>query len=94
MRKIRLLPDKSLRFYISNISVQEPYEIKWKVTNRGVEAIRRNCIRGNIVNDAGLCQKTETTNFNGNHFVECYIIKGNEVVAVDSIDVPISRKSI
>ncbi len=92
MRKIRLQPDKSLRFYITNISVPEPYEIKWKVTNRGDEAIRRNCIRGNIINDAGSRQKIETTNFNGNHFVECYIVKDNEVVAIDSIDVPISRK--
>ncbi|MGV4524107.1 nucleotide-binding domain-containing protein [Ornithobacterium rhinotracheale] len=34
--------------------------------------------------------KIENTNFKGEHFVECYIIKDNTVVAIDSIDVPIS----
>lgn len=85
-----LLPGKTLTFFISEIDVPEPYEVKWKVTNRGDEAIRRNCIRGRIANDRGNNQIIENTNFRGEHFVECYIIKDGVVVAIDSIDVPIS----
>lgn len=89
-KKIRLMPNKSLRFYIDKIDVPLPYEIKWKVTNRGVEAIKRDCIRGQIIN-LNSHEKTEKTSFKGSHIVECYIIKDGFVVATDSIDVPISE---
>ncbi|MCV9926630.1 hypothetical protein OIU83_03165 [Flavobacterium sp. LS1R49] len=89
-KKYPLLSGKSLRFFISEINIPHPYIVKWKVTNRGNEAIKRNCIRGQITNDFGSEQIIETTNFNGEHYVECYIIKNNIVVAKDSIDVPIS----
>lgn len=85
-----LLSGKSLRFFISEINIPQPYIVKWKVTNRGNEAIIRNCIRGQITSDAGSEQIVETTSFNGEHYVECYIIKNNIVIAKDSIDVPIS----
>lgn len=91
VNKIRLLPNKSLRFYIDKIEVPYPYQVKWKVTNRGEQAIKRDCIRGQIVDDAGSLEKKETTNFKGSHFVECYVIKDNMVVAKDTIDVPISE---
>lgn len=91
VNKIRLLPNKSLRFYIDKIEVPYPYQVKWKVTNRGELAIKRDCIRGQIVDDAGSLEKKETTNFKGSHFVECYVIKDNMVVAKDTIDVPISE---
>lgn len=90
VNKIRLMPNKSLRFYIDKIDVPFPYEIKWKVTNRGEQAIKRDCIRGQIIN-VNSHEKTETTNFKGGHIVECYIIKDEIVVAKDSIDVPISE---
>lgn len=89
-KKVRLLPNKSLRFYIDRIDVPFPFEVKWKVTNRGEQAIKKNCIRGQIVKDSGSLEKKETTNFKGSHFVECYVIKNNMVVAMDSIDVPIT----
>ncbi len=89
-KKIRLMPNKSLRFYIEKIDVPPPYVIKWKVTNRGEQAIKRDCIRGQIV-DQNSSEKTETTSFKGSHFVECYVIKDNIVVARDLIDVPISE---
>lgn len=87
--RMPLLVSKSLKFFIKNHNVPYPYEIKWKVTNRGREAIRKNCERGQIVSDGGNQIKIESTNFKGNHFVECYIIKDNFVVARDFIDVPI-----
>ncbi|WP_205687046.1 SMODS domain-containing nucleotidyltransferase [Chitinophaga rhizosphaerae] len=34
-KKIRLMPNKSLKFYIERIDVPHPYTVKWKVTNRG-----------------------------------------------------------
>lgn len=89
--KFPLLAGKSLRFFISEIDIPLPYEVKWKVTNRGTEAIKRNCIRGQISNDRGNEEIFEDTNFKGEHLVECYIIKNNTVVATDSIDVPIQN---
>ena len=86
----RLLAGKRLSFFIKNNSVPFPFEVKWKITNRGDEAIRRDCVRGQIVEDDGSLTRIESTNFRGEHFVECYIIKDGVVVAKDSIDVPIS----
>ncbi|MCK0201034.1 nucleotide-binding domain-containing protein [Ornithobacterium rhinotracheale] len=92
-KKQPLFTNKKLRFFIKNIEnldVPLPYDIKWKVRNRGTEAIKRNCIRGQIEHGEKSGVKIENTNFKGEHFVECYIIKDNTVVAIDSIDVPIS----
>ena len=90
-KKFPLLTNKSLKFFIKNNEVPPPYDIKWKVTNRGEEAIKRDCIRGEIINDGGNEIRFETSNFKGNHFVECYIIKDNKVVARDLINVPIKE---
>jgi len=92
-KRFPLLPNKSLRFYIDEISVPEPYEVKWKVLNRGDEAQRRDCIRGQICTDTGRRERTESTNFRGAHLVDCYIVKDDVVVAKDRIDVPITLKS-
>lgn len=89
MRKIPLMAKKSLRFCVTEISVREPYELYWKVLNRGDEARRRNCIRGQIKEDAGQMQKEEKTDFRGDHVVECYCVKDGVVVAKDRIHVPI-----
>lgn len=82
---------RSLRFKLDRCDVPEPYEIKWKVRNVGDEAERRNCIRGQIVgsNMRGGKQRKESSDFYGPHYVECYIIKNDIVVARDRIDVPI-----
>jgi len=90
-KKIRLMPNKSLRFFIEKIDVPAPFAVKWKITNRGEQAIKRDCIRGQIIDDLGSFERKESTNFKGSHFVECYIIKDAEVVARDIIDVPISE---
>lgn len=80
---------KQLRFFVSDVSVPEPFELYWKVLNRGDEARRRDCIRGQIAKDLGGRQKTEPTVFRGGHLVECYCVVNGVVVARDSIDVPI-----
>lgn len=71
----------------------EPNEIYWKVLNRGAEAELRNCIRGQIVPDAGHLDRNEETTFRGDHVVECYCVKDDVVVAKDRIHVPIEADS-
>ncbi|WP_228383531.1 nucleotide-binding domain-containing protein [Pseudomonas aeruginosa] len=58
---------------------------------RGVYETRgdSNCIRGQIVSDSGRGEITEHTSFNGDHIVECYIVKNGVVVAKNRIHVPI-----
>ncbi|XKM14177.1 hypothetical protein RCS94_03145 [Orbaceae bacterium ac157xtp] len=85
----RLSANKHLQFAASNINIPEPYTLKWKVLNIGNEAERRDCIRGQIIDDNGSHEKTESTCFTGDHIVECYAIKNNIVVAKESIVVPI-----
>jgi hypothetical protein len=84
-----LFARKDLEFRVSQISVPPPFLIKWKVLNRGEVAQRKDCIRGQIVSDGGRMSKTESTNFRGDHVVECYAIKDGVVVAKDRIHVPI-----
>ncbi|MEU1398584.1 nucleotidyltransferase [Micromonospora zamorensis] len=87
-----LLANKSLDFTIIECSVPEPYDVKWKVLNRGDEAERRNNIRGQISSSRpGV--RHERTSFRGEHVVECYIVKDGIVVARDVIDVPISTNA-
>lgn len=88
-RHIPLKSNKKLHFEIKELSVKAPYQIFWKVLNRGFEAEKRNCIRGQIVPDGGRLDKDEDTNFRGDHVVECYCVKDGVVVAKDRIHVPI-----
>ncbi len=84
-----LLANKKLEFWVKEITVPSPFEIKWKVLNRGEIAKRRDCVRGQIMTDTGSMRRTESTNFRGDHVVECYAIKDGVVVAKDRIHVPI-----
>lgn len=81
--------DRKLRFYVDEISAPHPYVIKWKVKNEGEEARRLGNFRGEIVDDEGNSERFETADFSGSHFVECYVINNNQVVARDRIEVPI-----
>ena len=71
-------------------SVAQPYDVYWKVLNRGDVARNKNCIRGQIIKDDGLLQRIEYTSFLGDHIVECYCVKDGVVVAKNRIHVPIS----
>jgi hypothetical protein len=88
-RKLPLQSNKKLLFKVTEHDVPEPFNLKWKVLNRGVEAERRNNIRGQILDDDGHLNKQESTLFKGEHLVECYAIKDDVVVAKARIDVPI-----
>lgn len=89
-RSLRLPRERKLLFEVTYCDVPEPYEIKWKVLNRGEEAKTRNMIRGQILDDEGQNKREESTDFRGNHYVECYAIKNNELVARAHITVPIN----
>lgn len=88
-----LFADKGLEFTITECSVPEPYDVRWKVLNRGDEAERRNNIRGQIISSSRPGVRNERTNFRGEHVVECYIVKDGIVVARDTIDVPITTNA-
>jgi hypothetical protein len=87
IKRIPLHARKKLLFTIINNEVPQPYDIKWKVLNRGEIAKKKNQIRGQIV--SGSTQKEERTSFKGEHIVECYIVRNSVVVAKDRINVPI-----
>ena len=85
-----LAPRKRLRFHIASTNIQTPYGLFWKVLNRGSEAIKRRCVRGQVVADRGDKEIIERTSFRGDHVVECYAVVDGVVVATNRIHVPIS----
>ena len=82
-----LLPNYKLRF-VAQTNVPEPYDVYWKVKNNGLEAEKRNCLRGEIFKNNSL-HHIENTLFKGKHFIECYIVKDGVCVAKNRIYVPI-----
>ncbi len=76
----RVEKKRSVVFSIKT-NVPEPYDIYWKVLNRGDDALKNNCIRGQI--EKGFDTRTEPTSFWGNHYVECYIVKNGICIAKD-----------
>ena len=79
-----------IRCSVASTTVPHPYDVYWKVKNVGPEAERRNQLRGQIVNKGNSI--VEHTNFFGNHYIECYIVKNGICVAKKRIDVPIGRR--
>lgn len=80
---------RELTFWVSENNVPPPYKLYWKVKNIGIEAINRDMLRGDIFMDSGPHQRTEKTNFAGEHFVECFVVKNSVCVARSRIRVPI-----
>lgn len=65
-------------------------KVLWKVRNVGLEAEKRDDIRGQIL-DRG-SRIIENTLFDGQHYIECYLIKDNVCIAIGHIDIPIGAK--
>lgn len=86
-KKFMLKQNRKLKFIVAENNVPKPFDIYWKVRNVGYEAIKRNCIRGQI--NKGTECLNESTNFYGPHFVECFIVKDGICVARDRISVNI-----
>lgn len=70
-----------------------PYEIWWKIRNVGRTAEMKNDIRGQIEKQWGK-QKRENSCFEGPHYVECYVIKNGECVALKRFSVHIGEASV
>lgn len=85
----KVFKGSKMRFEIGRCTVPEPYEIYWKVLNRGEEAIARDCVRGQIVLGGKVWKQTEPAAFAGPHIVEVYIVKEGVCVAKDRHDVTI-----
>lgn len=85
---------KHLEFYIEDmdyeIDKEGDFDIYWKVKNEGKEAIQRDCIRGQV-KKTNTKSIRESSDFIGEHYVECYIVKDGVCIAKDHIDVPISN---
>jgi len=88
-KNFKIKQNRKLKFFIDKINIDKPYKIYWKVRNVGYEAIRRDCIRGQI--NKGNETLNEATNFYGPHYVECYIIKDGICIARDRISVNIDN---
>ena len=82
---------KQLEFFISSTNVPEPFKLFWKIRNVGQYAEAHNKIRGQLIPDEGQHKRKESTSFQGEHFVEAYIVKSDICVARAIIDVPIQE---
>ena len=91
-RKINkwLSKNKQLYFRVVDTDIKEPFDVYWKVRNIGNDAKQRRMERGQIYKDDGHRERREHTDFNGCHYVECYIVKNGICVARSRIQVPIN----
>lgn len=87
-RFINIPKGKIIEFSLVSTNTPQPYDVFWKVRNVGPEAYSRGMIRGQIINK-NETNFTETSNFKGPHYVECYIVKDGVCVAKKRLDVPI-----
>lgn len=78
--------------FYAKTNCPKPCEIWWKIRNVGKYAEMHNKIRGQIIKNFGR-HKREHSDFSGRHFVECYVIKNNECVALTRVLVDIGDKS-
>ncbi len=79
---------ESLNFFVDRDKSLLPKDVafKWKVKNSGIQAKSSKDLRGNIENDLdGDGVKEEITKYKGKHYVECYALRKNIVIATDSI---------
>lgn len=87
----RFLPHNfEIRCTMESTNCPQPYRILWKVKNVGPEAERKNQVRGQIEEKGKSI--VEHSNFFGNHYIECYIVKDRVCVAKARIEVPIGRR--
>jgi hypothetical protein len=77
----RVLKGRTITFRIAPCTVPPPYEVYWKVRNRGAEADELHALRGEITQGGNT--KAESTLYRGSHWVECYIVKNGVCVARD-----------
>lgn len=83
--------NRKLEFFIASTDVEPPYQVKWKVKNIGIQA--KNKERGQLLDNTSgkhlTSVRVENSNFDGEHWVECYLIKNGICIARDKVKVPI-----
>jgi hypothetical protein len=83
---------QKLRFHLLT-DTPEPYEVLWKVRNRGPEAAQvRGGLRGQIHLGGNISRNVqeESTRYRGSHYVEAYVVRDGVVVASDHHEVTIT----
>jgi Adenylyl/Guanylyl and SMODS C-terminal sensor domain len=82
----------NLRFHLRT-DAPEPYEVLWRVRNRGFEAAQiRGGLRGQIRSGGNVSRNVqhESTSYRGTHYVEAYVVRDGVVVASDHHEVTIT----
>lgn len=84
-----LRPGLKLTFKLKTDTPQ-PYQVIWKVRNRGAVAANLGQLRGQLIDsNGGKNVRTEHTKYAGDHYVEAYVVKDGWVVASDHHEVHI-----
>lgn len=86
--KNKLSKGLSILFSIET-NIPTPFILKWRVVNKGTEALEANDLRGKIENDGGNYQKLEHTKYKGVHYVEAFALSNTTLLAYDKIFVTI-----
>lgn len=78
-------------FKIASTTIQYPYDVCWKVKNRGEQAAEKNALRGEIRRDdhGANAHRYERTLYTGSHYVEVYVVKDGVCAAKNRQDVVI-----
>lgn len=74
---------KELIFRAKVSDVGPPYDIYWKVRNTGEVAERLDALRGQLLKDNGTGSRRERTEYPGDHYIACYVVKDGKCVAMD-----------
>lgn len=87
-----LQKQRSLAFKLGTTTIAPPFDVFWKIKNRGGEAEAADGLRGEIVSDwkGSGASRTETTLYTGNHYVEIYVVQNGVCVASSRLDVVIT----
>lgn len=91
LRKARVVQvGRDLRFNLRT-DAPEPYEVWWKVRNRGKASERAGQLRGQIVRQGNVSRnlQEESTRYPGRHYVEAYVVRNGVVIASDHHEVHI-----
>ena len=93
-----LVNDKSQMLCFSiETNISKPYQLLWKIKNNGSVARSKNMLRGELcignnirkIDDIKSDMRYETIDFEGSHYVECYLIKNNICLASSRFNVVI-----
>lgn len=71
---------RTIDFRLEDCTVTGPYEVFWKVRNRGEEAVAAQQLRGKLER-TGTAAKEEHTKYVGRHYVDVYLVQNGYCVA-------------